>query len=325
MLSRTRQLFCLLFTHKSKPKTKKLTPNPQPVSGFNIDPNHQFRLAVEENIFSDGKVQYTNLGVEGVTINAPSGNIQLDYGLNGSTNMGMTTVIQPSTMTSVTGTYSNDGSSGNNTLPDAGGGPFNMLYGYDGNDTLNGSSDADILIGGDGVDKLNGGGGDDILVYNKNDASAGTDIDGGTGFDILRVDDGALYNTSLQGGPSTNLAGANPEDILSATVDLTASTVDISNIEAILLTEDAVSDSALGTTLKISAQDVLDMSATDTLYVIGSAGDKVDLAGDAANWTDTGANVTSPGGQVFSTWSATIAGGTATLYVDDNVVVTGAP
>ena len=184
---------------------------------------------------------------------------------------------------------------------------LNFLFGSNGNDTLNGgNTDSDVLNGGEGNDTLFGNGGNDILVFDRNDG----DINGGVGFDILRIDDGAVYNTDQQSTFTSSFANA--------TVDLRPE--NITNIEAILLTEEAVSDSGLGTTIQLTAQDVFDMTDSDhELYVIGSAGDKVDLTGDPATWVDTNTDVVSSGGQSFSHWTATISGNLVHLYLDNDM------
>ncbi|MDB5171471.1 MAG: hypothetical protein JWN51_244, partial [Phycisphaerales bacterium] len=56
-----------------------------------------------------------------------------------------------------------------------------LLYGGDGNDTLNAGAGNTLLDGGDGNDKLNGGAGNDLLI-----GGAGADtLSGGSGDDVL--------------------------------------------------------------------------------------------------------------------------------------------
>jgi Ca2+-binding RTX toxin-like protein len=132
-------------------------------AGFNIKKTDHFQIGLENPI--DGhKVIVTDFTLEGVAVNATSGNIQLEH--EGSSNKanGITTVMQPSAGGSVTGTYSADGDQNVNTLTSSSS-TFNMLYGAEGNDTLNGSSAGDLLSGGAGNDILKGNGGNDILVY----------------------------------------------------------------------------------------------------------------------------------------------------------------
>lgn len=60
---------------------------------------------------------------------------------------------------------------------------WNLIYGYDGNDTLNGSTGTDSLFGGEGDDTLNGNAGNDNL-YGHEGADAHF---GGDGFDTATV------------------------------------------------------------------------------------------------------------------------------------------
>jgi Ca2+-binding RTX toxin-like protein len=110
--------------------------------------------------------------------------------------------------------------------------------------------EANLLDGGGGADTLNGGAGDDILVWD----AADTDIDGGTGSDTLRVESGD--------------------------VDLTAFGGIIVGIEEIDLEADTGAN-----TLTLIVQDVLDISDTDVLTVLGDSGDSVDAG---TGWTDGG-------------------------------------
>ncbi|WP_324692407.1 Ig-like domain-containing protein [Cobetia sp. D5] len=64
--------------------------------------------------------------------------------------------------------------------------PGSNLYGYAGNDTLNGGSGSNILRGGSGNDELNGGGATDLLIGGADDDT----LDGGDGVDVLRWESG---------------------------------------------------------------------------------------------------------------------------------------
>ncbi|MFT3950948.1 MAG: calcium-binding protein [Oscillospiraceae bacterium] len=90
----------------------------------------------------------------------------------------------------------------------------NVIYGFDGDDTIFGGSLRDIIYGGKGNDKLHGGEGEDLLSgENGNDkliGGAGNDeLHGGEGDDILYGDD---ENSSLRSLKS-NLVTTN-DDIL---------------------------------------------------------------------------------------------------------------
>ncbi|MEJ6785458.1 VCBS domain-containing protein, partial [Aminobacter sp. Piv2-1] len=281
-------------------------------AGFSIDASHSFYVAAEDTANSPSKVIITNFNLEGVTITPPKGNIQLDYDTSGGTNMGITAVINPTGPASVGGTYSTDGTTNANTITDTNTG-LHYTFGNDDNDTLDGGAGPDVLNGGRGADTVQGGAGNDILVYDRLDLQ----LDGGAGWDILRIDDGALFNTTAQGGPASGFANA--------VVDLTGEP--IVNIEEILITEEAIPLDNVGTTLKFTAQDVVDFTGDtgNDLYVVGSSGDKVDLSADTAVWTDTGTTTTSPGGQVFNLYTAQVNGAVANLYVDHDVTVVGIP
>jgi hypothetical protein len=91
----------------------------------------------------------------------------------------------------------------------------------------------------------------------------------------------------------------------------------ISNIEIILITEEAGASTLatdpnddVGTTLKLTAADILDYTDADhELWILGSPGDVVDL-GPASDWKD--ADNATPGVQ-GTPWSGT-DGQTFTLY-----------
>ena len=149
------------------------------------------------------------------------------------------------------------------------------LTGTSGDNTINGNGGNDTLDGVAGNDALYGGLGDDILVWDTIDPT----IDGGTGTDTLRVDSGDA--------------------------DITAFAGVITGIEVIDLGSDAGAN-----TVTLAAQDVLDMSDTNTVTLTGDAGDSVQAG---TGWTDGGIS----GG--FHTYTQ----GLATLLVDTDVTVNG--
>lgn len=67
------------------------------------------------------------------------------------------------------------------------------LYGYGGNDTLNGGRGDDLLRGGSGNDTLNGGGDNDLLIGGKGNDT----LNGGTGSDVFRFELGDQGTTAL--------------------------------------------------------------------------------------------------------------------------------
>ncbi len=124
------------------------------------------------------------------------------------------------------------GTAANDSLAGRNGGP-NVLYGYDGNDALNGGDSADRLYGGTGTDTLNGNAGNDLLdggdgndTLNGNDGNdildggAGNDtLNGGAGNDtyVFRRGSGAdtinAYDTTVGRNDTINLEGLNAADI----------------------------------------------------------------------------------------------------------------
>ena len=119
-----------------------------------------------------------------------------------------------------------------------------------GSDVLTGGAGDDWLDGGAGSDSLDGGDGDDVLVWD----SADTTIDGGSGTDTLRVDSG--------------------------NIDLTTFIGTITGIEMIDLEADTGTNS-----VTLTAQDVLDISDTDALTILGDTADSIDAG---TGWTDGG-------------------------------------
>jgi hypothetical protein len=285
--------------------------------GFNIDPAKQYQLTLEAS--SGTKAIITDLTLEGVVIQG-SGNIQLekdDTSNTSSDSTAFTSRLTPSDSTPLgadqIATQSTDGDAANNTISDPTVGPtINYLYGASGNDTLNGGEGTDVLNGGGGQDTLNGNGGNDILVFdNFNNDS----INGGLGFDILRVDDGALA-LSLDGSATTDLTSASQKIV-------NLSGKNISGIEAILITEEAGQSTVgvdpnddVGTTIVLTAQDVLNYSDTDTLYILGSPGDKVQLD---VGWSAGTLQPMDAQGQQFMLYTQTISGQTAQLFVETEV------
>jgi Ca2+-binding RTX toxin-like protein len=162
-----------------------------------------------------------------------------------------------------------------------------LLFGYlfAGNDTFNGSASADQLNGYNGndtmdgkggADRINGGAGNDTIVYGAGDISNGA---AGT-LDTLRVKVANLDLSNNTANPNTRLLNFEQVD---------------------LRTGDH--------TLKLAKADVLDMSSTSTLTVLGDAGDTVNFVGTQV------AGGTAPAG--FTRYTV----GSAILIIDSDVVV----
>ena len=173
------------------------------------------------------------------------------------------------------------GTSGDDTLNGTNG--VDIMFGLDGNDDLKGRDGDDTIYGGDGNDTLNGQGDSDALF-------------GGAGDDILVWDS---IDTTIDGGSGTDTLNASGAD-----VDITTFAGTITGIEQIDL-------SAVGNqSVTLTAQDVLDMSDTNTVTVVGGSPDTVEAG---TGWTDGGIS----GG--FHTYTQ----GLATLLVDTDVTVNG--
>jgi len=278
---------------------------------------------------SGTKAQITEFSLEGVTIQG-SGNAALEINNTSATNSdstAITAIINPSDPPPATlvqaKTESTDGDVTGQIMTDAGGGMLNYLFGADGNDTLNGSGDNDVLNGGGGRDTINGGAGNDLIVY---DSVNNDIIDGGAGFDILRIDDGALALSMAGSSFDSNTFGPANNFL----VNLSGRA--ISNIEAILITEEAGTSTPnvdpndnVGTTLQITAADILSYAPADhQLWILGSPGDVVQL-GSVNDWVDTDPNIQGvqgtswqgTGGQVFTVYQSTV--NQALVYVENEV------
>ncbi|WP_374384157.1 DUF5801 repeats-in-toxin domain-containing protein [Dongia sp.] len=306
-------------------------------SGFNINPSADFNVSLE-NALEGHKIIVTDFNLEGVTLDVSGGNIQIEHEDASNKPMGVYAQMSPNDGGTVIVTDSIDGTSGNNAAHNGTTGQ-DYLYGGAGNDTLNGGNEDDVLNGGIGNDILNGDAGNDVLVWNgglqtdANNPALGDTYHGGADFDLLRIDQGALYNSTIGGKTSIDFF---PDQASDATVDLRGAHID--GIEGILITEEAVisgsgqsGSDALGTKVLINAKDVFDFSDNDTIYVIGSKGDTVDIDNatgvnqGATNWVKGGDITPEAGGVTFTQWTGTFTdnGGThnVTLYVDKDVQV----
>ena len=166
----------------------------------------------------------------------------------------------------------------------------NYQYGAAGPDDLIGDNDTDVLNGGAGNDLLFGADGNDILIYDPVDQK----VDGGDGFDVLRIDQAAFGLFNGVGVVTDAATGF-------TVVDVVPFKPSIKNIEMLLITDDAESSPLEGGRLTLTAQDVLDMTGENyhQLYILGNPGDVVDLGIEVSQWNDNG-RLSMPTGSILS-------------------------
>lgn len=174
----------------------------------------------------------------------------------------------------------NDGGGG-------GGGGTNVINGTNGADVLTGTAGSDLINGKNGDDTIDGGAGDDKLHgQNGNDTliwdAADSQVMGGSGNDTLQVTNGDNVDLTTFGGV-------------------------ISGIENVDLANDPGAN-----TLTLTAQDVLNISDTNTVTVTGTAADTVSAG---AGWVDGGV----AGG--YHTYTQVVGPDTATLVVDQTITL----
>jgi len=164
------------------------------------------------------------------------------------------------------------GGSGDDAL--MGGNHNDQLYGGTGVDTLHGDNHDDLLFGGGDGDRLYGDDGDDRLY-----GQGGSDwLDGGTGSDLVfgGADDDILvwdqWDAVLDGGE-----GNDQLLVLSGDVDLTGFAGDLVSLETV----DLLSDPSANT-LSLTVDDVLDMTDSGLLTVLGDEQDRVSTD---SSWT----------------------------------------
>jgi len=145
-----------------------------------------------------------------------------------------------------------------------------------GPDQLNGYGGNDKMDGKRGSDKINGGSGNDTLIY-----GAGDRLNGAAGSqDKLKIKVGSLDLSDDIANPNSRLL----------------------NFEQVDMRGDAH-------TLKLSKADVLDMSSTSTIQILGDLGDTVRIVGTQV------AGGTAPEG--FTRYTI----GSAILNIDSDVIV----
>ena len=301
-------------------------------AGFNISGADHFLVSLDAP-FDTSKIGVTNFTLNGTHIDEASGHPQIGI-TGGGVSAGFTAVMTTNNAAGVTGTDSHDSHTNGDSIsdPSANTNTYNMTYVDGKNATASGSNDADLLnAAGSPGNTENGGAGNDILVYHPS-----TTIDGGSGFDILRIDDGAIYNSSLEisSASANGLSSGNAHTVGGVHlygVDLSGAS--LTNLESILITDDPLASSLYGTELnglsiaKVTAITEATNSTSATahsLFIVGSAGDDVQLATGAGGWTESANTFSSTGGQVFHQWiptGSTVATATASLFIDNDLQV----
>lgn len=186
-----------------------------------------------------------------------------------------------------------DGGDGDDILE--GDGPEDEDAGVAGNDTINGGAGNDTIRGGSGNDIINGGAGEDTLSGDAGDdilQASGDDFafdffDGGEGFDTIQL---------LDSGHDIDLS--NVGDFAR-------------DVEAFDLTNDGADS------ISLSADDVLNVSESDSLTILGDASDELTFLDDG--WQDQGEQLVN--GETFHVYTS----GEATLFVDPDIIVTTPP
>ncbi|MEA2921368.1 MAG: hypothetical protein QOF07_1331, partial [Bradyrhizobium sp.] len=321
-------------------------------AGFNISPTDHFLVGLDEP-FVTSKVQVTNFTLNGITMTEPNPSNHIVLTANDAQGgvHGYSADITLNGSTSVVGHDSIDSS-----FPLLGSGPTptnpDFLYGSGTSQFITGASTSDFLAANASAGSdLIGNGGTDVFIYTPGTgASANSYTGSATGFDILRVDDGAIYNTSLE-----DAGASRPSWVLAANADTVGSThlyvEDLSgallgNINEILVTQEAAvlsfNPALYGTELVgLSVSNIT--SATDAsttlndfkngsgntptsetwnhaLFVAGSSGDDVQLSlNQSGGWTDTHTTLTTSSGKVYEHYVPTGTTGTplANLFIDN--------
>ena len=321
--------------------------NVQQDAGFNISQTDHFLVDVDQP-FLTSKVGITNFTINGITMHEGSGNIQLTADDSQGAVHGFSAAIALNGPTSVLG-HDSIGTTSNTTTVTGGATDPDFLFGGGNTDTLNGTTGSDFLASTGSGSILNGNGGVDEFIY----TSAGANHYNGSvlpgSFDILRIDDGAIFNTHLE----DPLASLGPTSVANAETvgshhfyveDLSGAL--LSDMNEILLTNEAAvvgfNPASYGTELtglsvgKISTATDPSTTVNDfnngfghaptsetwlhAMFVTGSSGDDVQLSLSPTGWTDSHTTLTTSSGTVFEHYiptGTTLATATANLFIDN--------
>ena len=189
-----------------------------------------------------------------------------------------------------------------------------VISGGDGDDLLEGGSGADTLVGDDGLDTLEGGDGNDSLY-----GGAGNDfLEGGDGNDFL---DGGAGLDFASGGGGDDTIVFDPSGRLGAYGGGGTDTLALTGA-GMVLDMPAILDSEVGgfeiiditgsgnNTLKLTASDLVGLSDTSVVRVVGGSGDAVQTD---TGWTE--GNSTTIGGVVYRQYG----NGSVTLQIASDI------
>jgi len=181
-----------------------------------------------------------------------------------------------------------------------------MLFGDDGNDTLDGANGNDAVSGGDGNDSLMGGAGNDTM-----DGGSGDDfIDGGSGADSVYGGDGSGSDTIVFDAMDTVDGGTGVDFLVVKTdIDFTTQVGNEFNggPDQLVGLEGLSMDNSASNTVTLGVNDIISFMGTPgfrpsatgigvsdvTLVITGDAGDTLNLEGawlSAGSTTLTGPN-----------------------------------
>jgi Ca2+-binding RTX toxin-like protein len=115
--------------------------------------------------------------------------------------------------------YGGTGTNGNDKMSFTGS-QRRSFAGGAGNDSLSGGKGDDFLVGETGKDKLSGGAGNDVLYVDADDLTVDGAIDGGEGFDVVRVNSPAAVVLDLKETNTEAFFGNDGNDNVHAASDL---------------------------------------------------------------------------------------------------------
>lgn len=182
---------------------------------------------------------------------------------------------------------------GNDTLVGTAGDDIIHLLG--GDDSYSGGDGNDTITGGTGVDTLAGDGGDDTFILMAGDTAAGEIVDGGDGFDTIRIAGGG--NVSFTGMTISGIESIELTDTSGTTLDLSGLSNALELAARITRADganDTVSLGSVRANFQISDLAPLFAAGVETVTMVSSAGSDVTATTSGNQFTyayvDTAAN-----------------------------------